>query len=107
MRHAAEMISRAGMVPGIWLAPFIVCEESPVAKAHPEWMLRNRDGELVKFRCSRPCAALDLSVSEVLDFIEEDKCLAGQKAMGRFHHGNHPDHIFGSIALLRDAFVFW
>ena len=71
MRHAAETISHAGMVPGIWLAPFIVCEESPVAKAHPEWMLRNRDGKLIKFRCSRPCVALDLSIPEVLDFIEK------------------------------------
>ena len=72
MKFAADMISRAGMVPGIWLAPFIICEESPVAKAHPEWMLRNRDGELVKFRCSRPCVALDLSRQDVLDFIEKN-----------------------------------
>ena len=71
MRHAAEMIARAGLRPGIWLAPFIVCEEAPVALEHPDWMLRNKDGDLIRFRCSRPCVTLDLSLPSVLDFIEE------------------------------------
>lgn len=71
MKYAAEMIRSAGLIPGIWLAPFIISLESPAAQAHPEWLLHNRDGEIVPFRCSRPCAALDLSRSDVLDFIEK------------------------------------
>lgn len=71
MKKAADTIRAAGMIPGIWLSPFIICEESPAALAHPEWRLRNRNGEVVPFRCSRPCAALDLSIPEVLDFIEQ------------------------------------
>ena len=71
MKKAADMIRAAGMIPGIWLAPFIICVESATAQAHPEWLLRNRDGEIVPFRCSRPCAALDLSRQDVLDYIEK------------------------------------
>ena len=38
---------RLGLVPGIWLAPFLVEKESQVAADHPEWLLRNASGELV------------------------------------------------------------
>ena len=36
-----------GLIPGIWLAPFLVEKESAVATEHPDWLLRNAAGELV------------------------------------------------------------
>lgn len=36
-----------GLIPGIWLAPFLVEKESAVATEHPDWLLRNASGELV------------------------------------------------------------
>ena len=36
-----------GLIPGIWLAPFLVEKESAVATDHPDWLLRNASGELV------------------------------------------------------------
>ena len=39
--------ARLGLVPGIWLAPFLVEKESRVAAEHPDWLLRDASGELV------------------------------------------------------------
>ena len=36
-----------GLIPGIWLAPFLVEKESAVAAEHPDWLLRDASGELV------------------------------------------------------------
>ncbi len=36
-----------GLIPGIWLAPFLVEKESAVATEHPDWLLRNAAGELI------------------------------------------------------------
>jgi len=36
-----------GLIPGIWLAPFLVEKESAVATEHPDWLLCNAACELV------------------------------------------------------------
>jgi alpha-galactosidase len=38
----AGEIREAGFTPGLWLAPFILDRRSEVARAHPDWLLRNR-----------------------------------------------------------------
>ena len=47
MASIATKIREKGLVPGIWLAPFLVEKKSAVAAAHPEWLLRDETGELV------------------------------------------------------------
>lgn len=42
-----ERIRELGMLPGLWLAPFLVEKESVVAAEHPDWLLRDEGGELV------------------------------------------------------------
>ena len=37
----------AGMLPGLWLAPFVVSRHSAVGREHPEWVLRDRRGRPV------------------------------------------------------------
>lgn len=42
----AARIRGAGFVPGIWLAPFFVQRGARLFREHPEWLLRDVDGEL-------------------------------------------------------------
>lgn len=43
---AQECVQR-GLVPGLWLAPFLCEKESRVAREHQDWLLRDAQGELV------------------------------------------------------------
>ena len=45
MKAAADAIRNAGMMPGIWLAPFAAEKKSILVKEHPDWLLRDENGE--------------------------------------------------------------
>ena len=45
MKAAADKIREAGMTPGIWLAPFAAEKKSNLVKEHPDWLLRDENGE--------------------------------------------------------------
>lgn len=38
-------IARAGLEPGIWVAPFMVGNRSQLFRDHPDWVVRTRDGK--------------------------------------------------------------
>jgi len=44
LKEAADRILQAGYTPGIWTSPFVASAWADVWKAHPEWMLRDADG---------------------------------------------------------------
>jgi alpha-galactosidase len=44
LEDLATAITAAGMVPGLWLAPFLVAPASEVARTHPEWLVRRPSG---------------------------------------------------------------
>ena len=44
MKAAADQIRAAGMMPGIWLAPFAAEKKSILVKEHPDWLLRDENG---------------------------------------------------------------
>ncbi len=46
MEKAARTILDAGYQPGIWVAPFMVGDESFIYQQHPDWLLHNADGSL-------------------------------------------------------------
>ena len=43
----AAAIENRGLIPGLWIAPFLLMPDCPVALGHPEWILRGEDGEPV------------------------------------------------------------
>jgi alpha-galactosidase len=43
VRDTAARIADAGMIPGIWTAPFLVGERSELARAHPDWLVAGAD----------------------------------------------------------------
>lgn len=44
MGPVATAIRAKGIVPGLWLAPFVASARSELAKRHPGWLLKNADG---------------------------------------------------------------
>jgi alpha-galactosidase len=45
LRAIAEEIRSAGFIPGLWTAPFLATRDSGVMRNHPDWFIRNQDGE--------------------------------------------------------------
>lgn len=70
VKPLAEEISREGLLPGLWLAPFIVHPKSRLAKEHPEWLLRKANGKPANagFVWNALDYGLDLTVPEALDY---------------------------------------
>lgn len=71
-----EKITKAGYVPGLWIAPFIVDLRSNTACQHPDWLLRDKNGHLVpagynpRWGSNAIYYCWDLSKPEVLQFID-------------------------------------
>jgi len=40
MKGVSEELQKLGMTPGVWLAPFVATEDSPVYKEHADWFVR-------------------------------------------------------------------
>lgn len=68
---AAE-IRQAGMIPGIWLAPFLLQPQAETARQHPEWMIKDRRGKprSAGFHWNSRTVALDLTHPEACAWVE-------------------------------------
>lgn len=71
MQAAAAQIRSAGYRPGIWTCPFLSRTGSRLASAHPEWLLRRRDGTLCTFQMDGQSFVLDPTFPGVCDHLEE------------------------------------
>lgn len=45
MAAVAQKIRAQGLQPGLWMAPFVAAQDSELARRHPEWLLRGKDGK--------------------------------------------------------------
>ena len=68
----AEEIHQAGMIPGIWLAPFLLQPKAENARLHPEWMIKDRNGKprSAGFHWNSRTVALDLTHPEACAWVE-------------------------------------
>jgi alpha-galactosidase len=69
----ARDIEARGLIPGLWLAPFLVMPDSGIARSHPEWLLRGTAGTPV-IACWNPgwggeVYCLDLSQPAVEEYL--------------------------------------
>lgn len=74
IKPLATAVRQAGMLPGIWLAPAALTEESVVAKEHPEWLLRDDRGRPVRGGFTAPgffMLALDTTHPGVLEHVRQ------------------------------------
>ncbi len=49
MAALAAEIQAAGMVPGLWMAPFYVHRDSDTFRDNPDWWVRDEQGEVIAF----------------------------------------------------------
>jgi alpha-galactosidase len=69
----ASEIHAAGLIPGLWLAPFIVHPRSRLAAEHPDWLLRGRYNRPANagYLWNSFTMALDLTHSGAIDYAAE------------------------------------
>ena len=46
LKGFAREVKAMGFKPGIWIAPFVISENSEVFKKHPDWLLKDEHGNL-------------------------------------------------------------
>ena len=73
LEEVADYIKSKGFSAGIWLAPFCASETSDLFKSNPDWFVKNKNGEhkLSFINWKKNIYSLDLSNSEVLDYLTE------------------------------------
>ena len=99
IEHTVRTIASYGFKPGLWFAPFMVCANSELYAEHPEYLLHDREGNIlhpIKWR-GTDAAILDCTRSDVrehlknmfrqvrswgctyikLDFMMYESCVAG------------------------------
>ena len=48
LKWLCDSIKNLGLKPGIWIAPFVIAENSEVYKNHPDWLLMDKNGDPVR-----------------------------------------------------------
>ena len=73
MKSLAAKIAATGRTPGLWLAPFMVSPNSRLAKDHPDWLLKDENGEPISagITWSGHPLGLDISHPEVLEWLDQ------------------------------------
>lgn len=75
MKNLAGEIRRAGLRPGLWIAPFVCERSSEVYRNHPEWLLRDRQGRAIRAGWNNQWSgffyALDPDLPEVRRHLRE------------------------------------
>lgn len=71
MKYLADKIHSNGYKAGLWLAPFNAQKSSKVAKEHPEWLIRNKNGKLELGSIAWGGAyTIDFYIKEAADYIK-------------------------------------
>jgi alpha-galactosidase len=120
LSNLAGRVRDAGRRTGIWVAPFLVSQRSATAREHPDWLLRDADGNPVDagFNWDAPLYALDATHPQArgylteafgrlrgygIDYFKIDFIYAGALD-GRRHDGSRPLEAYRSgVTLIREA----
>lgn len=76
-QEITKKIIDAGFVPGLWIAPLIIDLRSEVAKEHADWLLRDKNGNLVpagmnpRWGANSIYYCWDLSNPKVLEHLDK------------------------------------
>jgi alpha-galactosidase len=71
VKPLADEIKEKGLLPGLWLAPFITHPDSQLIKDHPDWILRTTKGKPVNAGLgwgNKLFTGLDLTVPGALEY---------------------------------------
>jgi alpha-galactosidase len=72
MKSLADQIAATGRTPGLWLAPFMVSQNSRLARDHPDWLLRDEHGTPLSagITWSGHPLGLDVTHPDVLSWLD-------------------------------------
>lgn len=95
IKKAADTIIRAGYVPGIWIGPFMVGDQSMLYRDHPDWVLHDLEDrpvtELTSYNEPKMWGnrdgnyyVLDTSHPEALDYLRKVFCTLREWGFGLF-----------------------
>jgi alpha-galactosidase len=73
MAALAEKIKATGRTAGLWLSPLIITPNLTLFREHPDWLLRDERGDLVKtgLNWTGQTYALDVTHPVVLDWLDK------------------------------------
>lgn len=75
MAPLAQQIREQGMIPGLWLAPFVADRRAQLIRRHPDWLLKGRRGKPIFAGYSPPWGgrfyALDFSHPGVHEYLAD------------------------------------
>jgi len=74
----SEMINSMGLKFGLWFAPYIQNVNTTVVKEHPEWLLKDESGEILRLENS------NVGASCLIDYTCNDACEWLKKQITRF-----------------------
>ena len=76
MSALAEKIKASGRIAGIWLSPFIVTSNLKLFQEHPDWLLRDEQGNLVStgLNWTGTTYALDITHPSALEWLDKLIC---------------------------------
>lgn len=81
LESIVKSIEQKGLIPGIWLAPFLCERDSKLYRQHPDWLLTDRHGKPVYTGCNWSGGyALDIYNGQVREYIR--RVLAHYKQLG-------------------------
>jgi hypothetical protein len=69
MAFIALQIQAAGMIPGIWAAPFVIDAKSPIVQRFPDIYQKDQDGQRIIYPTDRDCYILDPTAPEAMDYL--------------------------------------
>ncbi|MDX1378437.1 MAG: glycoside hydrolase family 36 protein [Anaerolineales bacterium] len=72
MAAFADKVKATGRTAGIWLSPFIVTPNLKIFREHPEWILRDEQGDMVSagLNWTGNTYSLDITHPEVLEWLD-------------------------------------
>jgi alpha-galactosidase len=73
LKNIVEALNEKDVTPGLWIAPFNALPSSELARAHPDWILKNRHGKPLKPTSisGKFQYALDLTHPEVKAYLQD------------------------------------
>lgn len=72
MKKVSNLIKNYNLVPGLWTSPFIVEKESKFAKAHPNWLLKNKNNKLCIFEMNQnKYFIVDITIKDTWSYFEK------------------------------------
>ena len=73
LKPLVKKTKEAGLIPGVWLAPFIVHPKARLVTEHPDWLLRDAEGKTVSagFVWNAFTLALDLTNPDAMAYTKE------------------------------------